>query len=159
MPTRTGSGSGVGTVVGIVVVVLLAAGVMTAVREQEDSTDTRLPPDPFESNEPRVVDCVARWNNYHGTKANFYCEVRSGPDEDSIEDYYDEDGIQRSPFTWTTTAATGNVVYLDVELQNRWVNMDGDCEIWVDGDTLLGRDEMEEDDEGVWFCRVEVAVP
>ena len=154
--TSTSSGTGLGIVV--LVVVLIIGAVVVAQRQPPD-TDT--PPDPFEGEEPRVVDCVGDWQSPRDPiiTADIYCEV--GGEGNS----FDAQSVERHPYVWSTTGYPGQLAVIYMVTSRQTVGL---CEIWVDGELLESEPLVEITDEGqgpdgsdvlYWSCAMEVAVP
>lgn len=154
--TRTSAGSGIGVWI-FVGVVLLTAGIVAS----RQTSDTELPPDPFEGEEPREVDCVADWQSPRNPiiTADIYCEV-GGPDNS-----FDAQSIERSPYVWSTTGNTGQVAVIEAVFSRETA---GSCQVWVDGEFLddepIARivDEGQAPDGGdvvIYTCALEVAIP
>jgi hypothetical protein len=151
--TSTGAGAKIGAALLIGVAIIAAVLILN----QETSLDTTLPPDPFEDEEPRIVDCVADWDGYNqGVTADVYCEV-GGP-----ENSFDASNLDLSPYIWSTTANTGQVAVIDMTVSRQ---TSGLCEIWVDGELLETTDVVQVTDETdagdalLFGCAIEVPIP
>lgn len=150
--TKTGGG-GLGTAVAAVVVLVIAGMVMANLERTPGDTD--LPPDPFESDEPRVVDCVLSWDGWReGVTADTYCEVGSPDNSD------DQTELDRSPYIWSTTGNSGQVAIVDMHLSRA---DSGLCELWIDGELFETEPVVQVlDDEGevpFYGCAIEEPIP
>lgn len=149
--TSTGNGLTIGV---IVVIAVVAVGAMAVFRNNQ------LPPDPFEGDEPRVVDCVADWESSQNRPiiADVFCQVGTG------DNNFDAQDINRSPYTWSTTGRSGQVAAI-YAVFNRETS--GNCQIWVDGEFLDEEPIAQLIDEGagpdntdliIWTCALEVTI-
>lgn len=138
---------------GVVVAIILVLGfaVMTERGIQlggREPDSPGVPPDPFESDEPRVVECRANWDTSpeHQVWVDIFCQI--GEEENSMESVAALNPI----WSWFTTGKFGDEVYMDLSparVTSGW------CEVYVD-EVLLDRDEFD-DDEGCEI--VELTIP
>lgn len=141
----TGTKVGVGlfvVILGFGLLVMMERGIQLGGREPESPA---LPPDPFENNEPRTVECRVEWKTKPERQvgADIYCQI--GEQENNMESL----AVLNSPWSWWTTGAPGDEVYLEMTPSRQ---TEGTCWVYVDG-LELAKDEFA-DDEGCLIAEI-----